>query len=188
MKKILKENYGYIVAIMLIIILRSFVITPVVVDGPSMEDTLFDNELLLLDKISYNFQEIKRYDIVVIEESNEKIIKRVYGLPNEKIEYKNNKLYINNKEVNDEYATNATDDFTLRDVCLSSLKRDGITDEEVLSEKCDYDVIPDNYYLVLGDNRKISADSRYYGLISKDSIIGKTEFRFWPLSKFGTIK
>ena len=89
MKKFLKETYGYIIIIVAVIIVRTFIITPVVVDGPSMEDTLYDNELLLLNKISYSFQDIKRYDIIVIEEGNEKIIKRVYGLPGEKIEYKN---------------------------------------------------------------------------------------------------
>lgn len=188
MKKFLKENYGYIIIIVLIIIIRSFVITPVVVDGPSMEDTLHDNELLLLDKISYNFQEIKRYDIVVIEENGEKIIKRVYGLPNEKIEYKNNKLYINDEEVQDLYATNETDDFTLKDICIASLKKENLVEEDKILDKCNYDTIPDNYYLVLGDNRKISADSRYYGLISKDNIIGKVKFRFWPLNKFGIIE
>lgn len=187
MKKFLKETYGYIIIIVAVIIVRTFIITPVVVDGPSMEDTLYDNELLLLNKISYSFQDIKRYDIIVIEEGNEKIIKRVYGLPGEKIEYKNNKLYINDQETADNYATNETSDFTLKDICAASLKKNEIVTEEDINKKCQDDKIPQDYYLVLGDNRKVSADSRYYGLIPKSSIVGKVSFRFWPLNKLGII-
>ena len=66
MKKFLKEIYPYIVIVVVVVIIRTFFITPVVVDGPSMEDTLYDNELLLLNKISYKISNIERYDIVVI--------------------------------------------------------------------------------------------------------------------------
>ena len=93
MKKFLKEIYPYIVIVVVVVIIRTFFITPVVVDGPSMEDTLYDNELLLLNKISYKIRNIERYDIVVIQEKDEKIIKRVYGLPNETIEYKVFEIY-----------------------------------------------------------------------------------------------
>ena len=187
MKKFLKEIYPYIVIVVVVVIIRTFFITPVVVDGPSMEDTLYDNELLLLNKISYKISNIEIYDIVVIQEKDEKIIKRVYGLPGEKIEYKNNKLYINDQETEDNYATNETSDFTLKDICVASLKKNEIVTEEDINKKCQDDKIPQDYYLVLGDNRKVSADSRYYGLIPKSSIIGKVSFRFWPLNKLGII-
>lgn len=187
MKKFLKEIYPYIVIVVVVVIIRTFFITPVVVDGPSMEDTLYDNELLLLNKISYKISNIERYDIVVIQEKDEKIIKRVYGLPNETIEYKDNKLYIDNKLVEDNYATNQTGDFTLEDICLASIKKDNLIDDENQKDKCKIDKIPQGYYLVLGDNRKISADSRYYGLIPESSIVGKASFRIWPLNKLGII-
>ena len=187
MKKFLKEIYPYIVIVVVVVIIRTFFITPVVVDGPSMEDTLYDNELLLLNKISYKISNIERYDIVVIQEKDEKIIKRVYGLPGEKIEYKNNKLYINDQETEDNYATNETSDFTLKDICAASLKKNEIVTEEDINKKCQDDKIPQDYYLVLGDNRKVSADSRYYGLIPKSSIVGKVSIRFWPLNKLGII-
>ena len=61
MKKFLKEIYPYIVIVVVVVIIRTFFITPVVVDGPSMEDTLYDNELLLLNKISYKISNIERY-------------------------------------------------------------------------------------------------------------------------------
>ena len=67
------------------------------------------------------------------------------------------------------------------------LKKNEIVTEEDIDEKCQDDKIPQDYYLVLGDNRKVSADSRYYGLIPKSSIVGKVSIRFWPLNKLGII-
>ena len=166
-----------------------FIVTPVKVDGPSMDDTLKDSDLLLLNKLSYKLSKINRFDIVVIENNGEKIIKRVYGLPGESVEYKDNKLYINGEEVEDKYASNETLDFNLTDICIQGLKKKikTITGDDIEKE-CNYNIIPDNYYLVLGDNRKVSADSRYYGLISRDKIVGKTRVRFWPLNKIGIVK
>lgn len=188
MNDLFKDVMSYIIIILVVVLFRTFIATPVKVDGPSMDDTLKDRELLLLNKISYVNKDIERYDIVVIKNGEEKIIKRVYGLPGEKIEYKDNKLYINDEEIEDDYASNETDNFTLEDICIAGLKKDKLVTNEEIEEVCNYDVIPDNYYLVLGDNRKISADSRYYGLISKDKIVGKTSFRFWPLDKIGTVE
>ena len=186
--KLLKDLSGYIIIVVIVIILRTFIITPVKVDGPSMDDTLKDSDLLFLNKLSYKISDIKRYDIVVIENNGEKIIKRVYGLPGEKVEYKNNKLYINDEIVEDKYANKETGDFTITDICIAGLKKNKIVTDNEISSNCNYDVIPEGYYLVLGDNRKVSADSRYYGFISKDNIIGKTKVRFWPIDKIGIIK
>ena len=95
-------------------------------------------------------------------------------------------MYINDEEVEDGYATNETNNFTIRDICASGLKNEGLTDEEI-NEKCDYDTVPDGYYLVLGDNRKVSLDSRSLGFISEDLIRGKAVFRIFPLDKIGCI-
>lgn len=188
MKNFLKEASSYIIIILIVILFRSFIATPVKVDGPSMNDTLNDKELLLLSKISYVTSDIERYDIVVIQNGNEKIIKRVYGLPGDKVEYRNNILYINNEVVEDKYATNETSDFTIKDICIAKLKKDKIVSNEEIEKECTYDTILDNYYLVLGDNRKVSADSRFYGLIPKENIVGKATFRFWPLDRIGKIE
>lgn len=188
MKKILKDISGYIIIIVLVVLLRTFIITPVKVDGPSMDDTLKDSDLLLLNKISYKTGDIKRYDIVVIENNGEKIIKRVYGLPGESLYYKDNKLYINDKEVEDKFPSKKTDDFNITDICIAGLKKNMTVTTDIIEEKCNYNIIPENHYLVLGDNRKVSADSRFYGFISKDKIIGKASIRFWPLNKIGIVK
>ena len=186
--KYVKEIIPYVVIILVIILLRTFIITPVQVDGPSMDDTLNNGELLLLSKISYITKEIERFDIVVINTGDSEIIKRVIGLPGEEVEYKDNVLYINGEEIEDDYASNETSDFTIKDICNAGLRKDAIVSDQDVEKECTYTTIPEGYYLVLGDNRKISADSRYYGLIKEEDIVGKTIFRIWPLDKFGQIK
>ena len=188
MKNFIKDISGYVIIIVVVVLIRSFVVTPVRVDGPSMNDTLKDSDLLLLNKLSYKVGSIKRYDVVVIENNGEKIIKRVYGLPGDSIEYNNNKLYINGEAVEDKYASNQTDNFNLKDICIAGLRKVRIITDIDIENNCNYNTIPEDYYVVLGDNRKVSADSRYYGLISKDKIIGKTRIRFWPLNKIGIIE
>ncbi len=166
--KIVKELLPYIIIILIVMLIRSFIITPVVVDGSSMEPNLYENEVLLLSKISYRLSDIKRFDIIVIN-TNDLIIKRVIGLPGDYVEYIDNNLYINHELVIENYEHKITNDFTLEDIC-----------------NCN--VIPQDNYLVLGDNRTVSKDSRSIGLINKSQIVGKAIFRIWPLDKITSIK
>ena len=165
--KIVKELIPYIIIVIVVILFRTFIATPIRVDGPSMEDTLKNGDILLLNKLN---KSIKRFDIVVIYKSDIRLIKRVIGLPGENIEYKDNELYINGKVVED-VALIRTGDFTLKELY-------GV------------DRIPEGYYFVLGDNRTVSKDSRYYdiGLIKRSEIAGTTSFRFFPFNKIGKIK
>lgn len=176
MNQIIKEWVPYILIIIVIILLRSFIITPVIVRGDSMYDTLKDGEVLLLSKISYKVHDIKRFDIIVIKDkTDDYIIKRVIGLPGDNIEYKDDVLYINGKKYKKRYTEDITEDFTLQDICnINGINCEG--------------KIPKNMYLVLGDNRDVSADSRIKGLIEKKQIIGKAIFRIWPLTKINNIK
>lgn len=176
MKKFLIEWVPYILIIIIVILLRTYIITPVIVRGDSMYDTLKNNEVLLLSKISYRTGKIKRFDVVVIKDkSQEYIIKRVIGMPGDNIEYKDDMLYINGKEYNKKFTKDITEDFTLEDIC------------KINKIDCN-DKIPEDMYLVLGDNRDVSADSRVKGLIEKDKIIGKAIFRIWPLTRINKVK
>lgn len=176
MKKFLIEWVPYILIIIIVILLRTYIITPVIVRGDSMYDTLKNNEVLLLSKISYRTGKIKRFDVVVIKDkSQEYIIKRVIGMPGDNIEYKDDILYINGKEYNKKFTKDITGDFTLEDIC------------KINKIDCN-DKIPEDMYLVLGDNRDVSADSRVKGLIEKDKIIGKAIFRIWPLTRINRVK
>ena len=159
--KVIKEVIPYIVIVVVVVLIRTFIITPVRVDGDSMKNTLKNGDILLLYKLS----SINRFDIIVLDEEkdNEKIIKRVIGLPGETVAIKKGKIYINDKVIDDEYAYGETSDYnkvTLRD------------DE----------------YFILGDNRLISKDSRYFGPIKDNEIKGKIVFRLFPFTKIGTVQ
>lgn len=162
-----KELVPYVIIIFVVALIRTFLITPVMVNGSSMYPYLKDKEILILNKTNKDY---KRFDVVVAEAANTKIIKRIIGLPGENIEYKNCKLYINGEEQADYVNECITNDFSL---------------EELYG----YVVIPEDYYFVMGDNRNKSSDSRDYriGLIKKDQIQGKVIFRLTPLNRFGTL-
>lgn len=160
----LKEIISYIIVIIIVLLIKQFIITPIRVNQNSMNNTLYDKDIMILDKISYRFKNINRFDIVVIKKDKEYLIKRVIGLPSETIEYKDNKLYINDKIVEENFNHKDTNDY-------------------ILEGK-----IPENYYFVVGDNRPDSLDSRVIGLIKKDEIIGKTNLVIFPFNHFGIKK
>lgn len=171
MKKILKEIYPYIIIIIIVLLVKHFLVAPVRVVGPSMEHTLLNGDIMILDKISYRFNEIKRFDIVVVDSEESLIIKRIIGIPGDKIEYKDNKLHINDKHYKENY-----------------LDGDTITNDFSLKEITNADKIPEGYYFVLGDNREESKDSRLIGLIKKDQIQGKAKLTLFPFSRIGVKK
>ena len=156
MKDIIKEVYPYIIIIIAVLLIKTYLVAPVRVNGTSMYQTLHDKDVMILNKVVYKFSKIKRFDIVVVETENEPLIKRVIGLPGERVEYKDNKLYINGELVNEKFYHAQTDDFSTKE--LGSI------------------LIPKDSYLVLGDNRTNSLDSRYYGFIKKKNMDIKNIF------------
>lgn len=165
--KYIKEFLPYIIVIIIAFLIRTFLYSPIQVVGSSMVPNLNDKELMLLDKISYRFNDIKRFDIVVVK-SEKPIIKRIIGLPEEEIEYRDNKLYVNGKFVDEKFKTNGkTSDFNIK--VLGSTK------------------VPKDSYFVVGDNRINSKDSRVIGFIKKDQIEGKAFFVLYPFNKFGNV-
>ena len=167
--KALKEIISYILIIVGVILIRTYVITPVIVDGTSMFPNLTNNQLLLLYKIDKNYQ---RFDIVVIDHkvkgTKEHLVKRVIGLPGEYVEYKDSKLYINKELVEENFIEVETEDFALA--------------------KLGFLEIPEGHYFVVGDNRGDSSDSRILGLIPKDEIKGKIIYSIFPFNRFGKVK
>lgn len=163
-----REWISYIIIIVVIVLIRTFIATPVIVDGNSMKPNLIDNQVLILYKLNKNYH---RFDIVVIDHkvrgNKEHLVKRVIGLPGEYVEYKDSKLYINKKEVKEDFIDVETDDFSLA--------------------KLGYLEIPEGYYFVVGDNRGDSSDSRILGLIPENEIKGKIKFSLFPFSRFGKI-
>ena len=164
MKKIIKELYPYVVIVVVVVLFRTFIATPVRVDGDSMNSTLNNNDILILNKLDKNYE---RFDVVIIKYNKSKLVKRIIGLPGENIEYKDNDLYIDGEKL-DDVATARTASFSLK-------------------ELYGYEKIPEGYYFVMGDNRGNSLDSRSYkvGLIKKSDIVGTTTIRLFPFTKIG---
>lgn len=171
MKNMLKELIPYIVIIVVVLLIKKFIVSPIRVVGPSMKDTLQDKDIMILNKIGYRFNSIKRFDIVVVSYEKDFIIKRIIGLPGDKVEYKDNKLYINDKFYNEPFLATGTetDNFSVMD--LNNTEK-----------------IPNGYYLVLGDNREESKDSRVIGLIKKKQIEGKASLIIFPFNRIGIKK
>ncbi len=167
-KELIKKIYPYIIVVIVVVLIRSFIVTPAVVDGQSMEDTLYNNNVVILNKLDYKLNDIKRFDVVVLKYNGEKLIKRVIGLPGEHVEYKDGNLYIDGFLIEDTYGKTSTDDFKL--------------------ETLGYLNIPGDMYFVVGDNRSNSADSRILGLIKKEDILGSVSYRIFPLTKIGRVK
>lgn len=160
------EYFIYAVILLTIVLIRTFIVTPVRVNGSSMYPTLKNGEIMLLNKINYRFHDIKRFDIVVVKEEDQKIIKRVIGLPGETLKYENNTLYIDGQEVKEKYLKEKTEDFNLKSI--------------------GYKKIPNNCYFVIGDNRDNSKDSRIIGPVNKKQITGRAKLVILPLKAKGT--
>lgn len=165
---------AFVIALILALIIRYFFFSPIVVDGPSMQPTLYDRDQMIVNKFIYKIKDPDRFDIVIFHASEDKdFIKRVIGLPGEHVMYKNNVLYINGEEVKEPFLEGynvVTNDFTL----------------EMLPGG--HEVIPEGYVLVLGDNRSNSTDSRSLGLVRIDQIVGKTNLVYWPLKRIHIVK
>lgn len=158
----IKNNLVFTLILIAIILIRLFLFSPIRVNGTSMYPTLQDKEFMILNKIALK-DGINRFDIVVVKTSNTNIIKRVIALPGESVMYKDNKLYINGKVVEDNYSKTPTEDF-------------------------DNIVLKEDEYFVMGDNREVSKDSRIIGPVNIKNIKGKTNLVFFPFNKIGIVE
>lgn len=165
-----------LIAIIVAFIIRAFFFTPIVVDGSSMEPTLQDQNRMIVTKIG----EPNRFDIVVFHAPDGRdFIKRVIGLPGDRIEYKDDILYINGEPYEEPYLNEykqkvmdgpLTDSFTLEETAVRS------------------DLVPEGHIFVLGDNRRGSTDSRHIGAIPMEKVVGTTKIVYYPINEIKIIR
>lgn len=175
-----KELFDWFVAILVavvfVIVIKTFLITPYSVSGLSMYPTFDDKDKVIVSKISKTFNHLDNGDVVVFHQNKKNdYIKRIIGKPGDSVSYRNDNLFVNGKKVEESYlklnksnksSVLLTENFSVNDLKGSDNKKK----------------IPKNKYLVLGDNRENSIDSRcsIVGLVDKDQIVGKVIMRFWP--------
>lgn len=153
-----------IIAALIVLPFRYFIAQPFIVSGVSMSPTFETGEYLIVDEISYRFNDPKRGDVVIVKKpgnTSENLIKRIIGLPGETLHYENNTLRITNKE--------DSKGFIFSEPYLMNIKTNDF--EATLG---------DDQYFIMGDNRKVSLDSRMIGPIRRDAIIGKAFLRLFP--------
>ncbi|OGG02928.1 signal peptidase I [Candidatus Gottesmanbacteria bacterium RBG_16_37_8] len=162
-----------VVALSVFVVIYLFIIQPHEVKGSSMEPSFKNNEYIITDKISYRFGSPQRGDVVIFKAPvNLEVdyIKRIIGLPGEKIMIAKGKVYVNDKLLSEPYLEEITSLFP------GGFVQDGVTID-----------IPEEHYFVMGDNRPHSSDSREFGPINHKLIIGKAIFRYWPINGLGLI-
>ncbi|OGI72425.1 signal peptidase I [Candidatus Nomurabacteria bacterium RIFCSPHIGHO2_02_FULL_38_15] len=164
-----KELFRFLlVAAIIVVPIRYFIMQPFVVSGSSMDPTFHNNEYLIVDKLSYNLNKIHRGDAVVFHfplEKRKYLVKRLIGLPGDTVTLRSdgtvtikNRLHPNGFTVAEDYLENH-DGYNLT-----------IT-------------VPEKKVFVLGDNRPVSYDSRAWGLLDEDRMVGRVYLRLWPLTR-----
>ena len=194
LKEVREWLFTFIGAFVMVMLLNTRVFATTLVRQSSMQDTLFDGQHLLIEKVSYSFGNPSRGDIIVFfenkypknyldeikifltdvtevfkpitEKSNVRLVKRVVGIPGDEVDIQGGSVLINGDELTETY-----------------------TKGETFERDLKFPVkVPDGKYFVLGDNREISKDSRTFGFIDRNQVNGKVVFRFWPLRKAGILK
>lgn len=169
-KEIREWAVAIIIAIIVIAVIRMFLFVSFSVDGLSMDPTLEDGDRVVVNKFIYDLADVEQDDVIVFNSNEDSAyVKRVIGVPGDNVEMVDRKVYVNGEPLQEDYVVHQgesyMDNFTLSDMDVE----DG--------------GIPEGHYLVLGDNRPISRDSRDFGLITEDAIIGEVQLRFWPLNE-----
>lgn len=183
-KAVKKKSFIYeagetlLVAFVLAMILRTFVVQAFYIPSSSMEDTLLIDDMLLANKFIYFFQNPKRGDIVIFRNiegdatvrGKEYIIKRVVAVENDRIALKGGELHVNGAPVAEPY---------IKEKC----RHDFI----LVRTQANETVVPPGHVFVMGDNRNNSRDSRFFGFLPRTAIVGKALVRYWPILRVGPV-
>ncbi|MCX7706657.1 MAG: signal peptidase I [Anaerolineae bacterium] len=165
---LLRDMLGTILpAVVIALLIHAFLAQATRVYGQSMEPNLHTNERLVIEKLSYRFHAPRRGDVVVLHDpagSPELLIKRVIGLPGERVTIANGRVFVDGRPIEEPYLT-----------------------QETQGNGRSWTVPPFTVF-VMGDNRSASRDSRVFGPVPLEQIVGRAVFRYWPLSEVGFIR
>lgn len=173
-----------VIVVVLAFLIRQFVMQPYIVDGSSMYPVLHNNDYLLVDKIGYKIKDPQRGDIIVFKYPNNTsvyYVKRIIGLPGEKVRIENGAVYIFNTanpsglKLDEPYTNGVNNTF---------VKANETVDNQPITEF----TVPENNYFVMGDNRTGSSDSREWGFLNNDKIIGKVFVQAFPFNRAAVIE
>jgi signal peptidase I len=165
---------AFAIGIIIFAFIRTFFFSNYIVEGESMMPTLQEGNKLVVNKVGLEVAELNRFDVIVFH-ANEKedFVKRVIGLPGDKIEYRDDHLFINGHIYEEPFL----------DVYKQKAHGTKLTGDFSLKEVTGENTVPDGFLFVLGDNRLGSWDSRHFGFISAEKVVGKVDLRYWPLNE-----
>ena len=167
---LIKECWQYVAVIVVFALLFTFVVVNAKLPSGSMENTIMTGERLFGNRLAYTNSDPERYDIVIFkypDDESRLFVKRVIGLPGETVTIRDGKVYINDS---------------------TEPLMDSFCPEKPTGDFGPF-TVPEGCYFMMGDNREHSNDSRYWTnkYVSKDKIVGKVGFRYWPLTKIGPV-
>lgn len=179
--------------------IRTFVAEARFIPSGSMQPTLQIHDRLIIDKVTFRLRSPERGDVVVfnptesLKKANfqEAFIKRVIGIPGDRIEIKAGMVWVNNRSIQESYTANGETSKPSPEQCRNNYVTSDIDSQKIeppvpifLAEP---QTIPKNHYLVLGDNRGNSYDGRCWGLVAHEDLVGRAVFRFLPFNRIGTL-
>ena len=169
-----------LVAVTLALAIQAFLVKPYLIPSVSMANTLMPGQRVLVDRFVYHYRTVHRGDIIVFRwpghENETPLIKRVVGLPGDRLALRNGQLLVNGKQLPESYVRRV---HGAAEQTLPAFEGSGI---EAWSLANPY-TVPPGHYFVMGDNRTESNDSRYWGTVPRDNIIGRAFFVYWPLDR-----
>ncbi|MCD9023335.1 signal peptidase I [Cohnella silvisoli] len=168
------------IAGLLVFVIRWFLVSPFIVDGPSMQPNFWNRERIIVNKIIYDIRQPKRGEVIVFHVPEEKrdFIKRVIGVPGDSVKVEGDTVYINGKPYAENYLKEAYETAHAQGALYN--RADGNFPNNQFPDG----VVPKGMLFVMGDNRANSEDSRMIGYIPMDRIVGRADLVFWPIKDF----
>jgi signal peptidase I len=173
-----------VVAVILALAIQAFVVKPYLIPSVSMANTLLPGQRVLVDRVVYHYRGVHRGDVIVFRwpghETETPLIKRVVGLPGDRLSLRDGRLYVNGRRLVEGYVRQVQG---TREKTLPAFPSDTPGGWALTTPY----TVPPGHFFVMGDNRTESNDSRYWGTVPRENIIGRAFFVYWPLDRLHTL-